>query len=82
MNIDLPVKDEASVIPAGYAAVALWSTDHVPSTLLHGTYIIPRLVKRDLHSKIKTALDDSGLAEEGTIPYILSITNCVSKSFR
>ena len=67
MNIDLQAIDRTSTIQAGYAAVSLLSAGRVPSNLLHGSYMVPRYVKRDLHSKIKTALEDSGLAKEGNV---------------
>ena len=65
LNIDSPADNGASAIPVGYAAVSLRPEANVPSHLLHGNYLVPRFIKRDLYSKIKTALEDSGLAYEG-----------------
>lgn len=65
MNIDLTVDDTHSSIPTGYAAVSLRPEANVPRNLMYGSYMIPRFVKRDLYNKIKTSLEDSGLASEG-----------------
>ena len=74
MNIDQPVvNDKVSTIPDGYALLALKTakkTGNVPSNLLHEDCIISYKVKKDLHDKIKTALNTPELCEKGNTGYV------------